>query len=614
MKHLKFLLITLLFVTLTACAATSVATPGSTGGSDVAAPSPEPTRTDTANVTVTTGATATSTSALHNENTLKNLPYTLVSLDGKTVTLDSGEYQNPEEHIYVTYIKTVAYGDVTGDGTEDALVLLGANSGGSGIFTDLAVVTTDTSATATNIATTLLGDRVDVRDVTIADGDVAVAMVTQGPNEPMCCGTLQVTVTYRWQDGTLAEISRTENGYLNGVENFYNPDTFKNITLNSTIVPSGTITLADGTFEDDNARVIAKLDTNQVAFGDLNGDGKDEAVLLIYSNTGGSGNFTELAVVKAQDDQLVNIATTLLGDRITVYGLSITDTNKIFLDMLVQGTNDPQCCPTSHIHAEYALMGDSLEQVSMMEIETIPALGSSTLDANALTVDITGVADSIEGATVPYQPFLEGPGLEGTPEHIVYGFDGENPTFLSPMEAQLRIFPVAHYEEMFEAQGITSITDYIAALTAQLKGQSTALPAEMNQPLPFLPVYPAAQDLAANVKYIDFNGGSGYRFVTHYGQAVDVFLSGSIFYTYQGLTADGKYLIVYIQPLQTSALPATYDAVPQETFDSIMSDGSAFETYRQGVITTLNDLPADQFTPNLDALDTMMPSITVNVQ
>lgn len=624
MKHLHLLVVTLLFIALTACAATSVNTPPTTGGTsgntDVAAPSPEATQTDAPTATTktesTTAATATSTSALHNENTLKNLEYTLTALDGGSVTLTNGEYQNSDDMIYVNYISTAAFGDVTGDGSEDALVLIGANTGGSGIFTDLAVVSVDESGNPVNVSTTMLGDRVDVKNVTVEDGNAVIQMVTQGPNEPMCCGTLQVTVTYSWHDGTLTETARTEDGYLNGVENFYNPDTFYNVTINSTVIPSGTITLTDGAYEDKDAQVIAKLDTTKISFGDLNEDAKDEAILLLYSNTGGSGNWTELVVMEGEDGQLVNTATTLLGDRVTVYSMNYTDTHRIVLDMLIQGPNDPQCCPTLHVNAEYALNGDTLEQVSLTELETIPAPGSSGLNSTALNVDITGIADSIEGTLVPYYPTMEGPGLIGVPEHVVYGFNnGEVPSFLWTSEAQIRIFPVADYEAMYEQEGNTAITDYIAALQAQIAGKSTDLPpADMSAPLPFLPVLPAGQVIAANIKYLDFNGGTGYRFITRYAQDIDVFTADSLTYTYQGLTADGKYLIVYIQPLTASMLPATYNEVPQEVFDSIVNDRDAYEAYRQNVITTLNEAPADQFTPNLDALDAMVQSMTVNAE
>lgn len=613
MKNLHIFVLTLLFLVLTACAA-STATPPSTGGTntDVAVPTVEtatvsPTE---ANPTATSGGEFNDASSIKDETLLQNMDYTLASLEGQVVTLKDGLYENPDDHIYVSYVKTAAYADVNNDGHEEALVLLGASAGASGGFTDLAVVGVNDANEPVNLTTVMLGDRVDVRDITVDDGNVLVTMVTQGPNEPMCCGTLEVTVTYAMQGDALTEVARTENGYLNGVENFYNPETYNNITIHSTVIPSGTVTMTDGQYENRDEMIRSVLDTRMIQFGDFNGDGKDEAVLLLHSNTGGSGTFTELVVAGAADNKVFDIATALLGDRVTVYGVTITDTNHILVDMLTQGPEDPFCCPTSRINAEFELKDDALEAVNVTEIQTIPPRGSSELSTASVTVDITGIADSIDGVLVPYQPIMDGPSFSGTPEHLVYGFNGEMVDSFAPVYPQLRVFPIEQYQAMYEENGITAINDYIAALQQQIADESTELPADMSQPLPFLPVFNAAQDLAANVEYVDFNNGNGFRFIAHYGQSAEAFLSGQIFYAYQGVTNDGKYLVLFMYPLQTNLLPETYEDVQQEVLDGIW-DGTGFEEYRQSVVTTLDEATGDQFTPTLDALDAMMAGMTI---
>lgn len=609
MKNLHILLLTFLFLVLTACAA-GAATPTTpnTGGNnpDVAVP---PQETFGPLPTEIIQGNAGNAGSLRNELVLKNLEYTVASLDDLKVTLKDGVYENADEHTYVSYIKTAGYADVNGDGEEEALVLLGTNFGASGMFTDLAIVHM-VDGMSVNLDTIMLGDRVDVRDVTVDGANILVTMVTQGPNEPMCCGTLEVTVTYSLEGETLTEVTRTENGYLNGVENFYNPETFNNITIHSGVIPSGTVTLTDGRYENDTDMIISVLDTSKMQYGDLNGDGKDEAILLLHSNTGGSGTFTELVVASAADNQVFDIATTLLGDRVTIYSVVVTDTDKILVDMLTQGPNDPFCCPTSRVNAEFALKGDTLEALNVTDIETIPARGSSGLNTDSLDVNMSGVADSIEGMMVPFQPIMEGPGLIGMPEHLVYGFNGESVESFAGVYPQVRIFPIEQYTAMYEAVGNTAITEYIAALQQQIVEGSTDVPMDMSQPLPFLPIFNAAQDLAANVKYVEFNNGNGYRFITHYGQAADAFLSGQVFYAFQGITDDRQYLVVMLYPLTTDLLPETYNDVPQEVFDGIM-DGTGFEEYRQATITTLDTATTDQFTPNLDTLDAMMGSMTI---
>jgi hypothetical protein len=104
----------------------------------------------------------------------------------------------------VTFIEPYAFGDLTGDGVDDAAALLVESSGGSGSFVYLtAVVNRDGSAE--NAATVLLGDRARVQSLTIADGRISVTMVTHGPDDPMCCPSQESVQTYELQDSKLLQ-------------------------------------------------------------------------------------------------------------------------------------------------------------------------------------------------------------------------------------------------------------------------------------------------------------------------------------------------------------------------------------------------------------------------
>lgn len=77
-------------------------------------------------------------------------------------------------------------GDVNGDGSDEAIALLAQNSGGSGEFIYLAVVGHRDGAIA-SIGTTLLGDRVQIRDAAIDGGRITLDVVRHGPDDPACC-------------------------------------------------------------------------------------------------------------------------------------------------------------------------------------------------------------------------------------------------------------------------------------------------------------------------------------------------------------------------------------------------------------------------------------------
>ncbi|MEA3292134.1 MAG: META domain-containing protein [Pseudomonadota bacterium] len=105
----------------------------------------------------------------------------------------------------------VAYGDLNGDGREDAVAFLGESSGGSGMFTYLAAVTADSQG---DIPALLLGDRVQVRSFGIRDGQLVIDLVSAGPDEAACCPTLKLSKSYRLRDGALAETGAEELGQL----------------------------------------------------------------------------------------------------------------------------------------------------------------------------------------------------------------------------------------------------------------------------------------------------------------------------------------------------------------------------------------------------------------
>lgn len=123
--------------------------------------------------------------------TLMNMTYTLP--DGREVALRDGVYQEKPSADSATYIVNVsltwefaAFGDLTGDGVEDAALILTDAPGGSGTFVYLAAVVPE-AGMPVNVDTLLLGDRVRIDSHTVQDGQSKLAVVTHGPDDPMCC-------------------------------------------------------------------------------------------------------------------------------------------------------------------------------------------------------------------------------------------------------------------------------------------------------------------------------------------------------------------------------------------------------------------------------------------
>lgn len=94
--------------------------------------------------------------------------------------------------------------------------------------------------------------------------------------------------------------------------------------------------------------------------GDLDGDGAEESVVLLWTSTGGSGTFDYLAVLgRAADGSAANRATAALGDRVRVRGARIAD-GHIILDLVQAGPGDAACCPGEKVRRTFALEGASL--------------------------------------------------------------------------------------------------------------------------------------------------------------------------------------------------------------------------------------------------------------
>ena len=117
----------------------------------------------------------------------------------------------------------------------------------------------------------------------------------------------------------------------------------------------GSVTLRDGAGEGPRGERVTIGDT---ASGDIGDDSGDAAVILT-SSFGGTGQFVDLAAVKSRNGTPDNVATTALGDRVEVNGVSIQD-GMIQVDATMHEKGDPACCPTYHEVLKFKLAGGAL--------------------------------------------------------------------------------------------------------------------------------------------------------------------------------------------------------------------------------------------------------------
>lgn len=136
------------------------------------------------------------------------------------VTLQDGLWQGPPaaeggaSHPEVRLLGDVLLtGDLDADGVDETAVFLDLSTGGTGQLLYLAVAKR-VDGIPRNLATTLVGDRVQIRNARIDSGNIVLDVVQPGPQDAMCCpGEL---ATRAWTLHTPGELRPLESSEPTG--------------------------------------------------------------------------------------------------------------------------------------------------------------------------------------------------------------------------------------------------------------------------------------------------------------------------------------------------------------------------------------------------------------
>ncbi|MBE0697395.1 MAG: hypothetical protein IH586_10770, partial [Anaerolineaceae bacterium] len=159
------------------------------------------------------------------------------------------------------------------------------------------------------------------------------------------------------------------------------------------------------------------------------------------------------------------------------------------------------------------------------------------------------------------------------------------------------VYPVEDFRRLSSGAGDT--IDSLETLLAQKPADA--------QHMPFLPIWNAAQVFHSNVQYLEFQNGSGVRYLTLYAQYAAPINNFDLFYTYQGLSADGRYYISAILPVTHPSLVEKADALTQAEMEAIAQDPKYYPT----TSTKLSAEPGASFTPSLEMLDALVTSLNI---
>jgi len=136
---------------------------------------------------------------------LKNAEYRSSMWKIGTIRLNNGTYRNEKEFVSMWLGEHVAFGDLNGDGAEDAAVELVSSGGGSNADVELVAVINH-NGTPRQADVHWLGGNTEVKRLSIRSGRIVVDRMKHGPNDPHCCPSLRVTEEYGLRGGRLSRL------------------------------------------------------------------------------------------------------------------------------------------------------------------------------------------------------------------------------------------------------------------------------------------------------------------------------------------------------------------------------------------------------------------------
>jgi len=191
--------------------------------------------------------------------------------------------------------------------------------------------------------------------------------------------------------------------------------------------------------------------------------------------------------------------------------------------------------------------------------------------AEAATIDSSTLRLLFPGASYSIEPENRIPGT------TVFVFSGIPGSVGSSIQPRVAIYPVdgfgaTHYEsERVKLAGLIASRPDLA----------------VQYELPYLPPAGITPRFHAQEAYVSFETGSGLRYLTSFN------IDGTdVFYTFQGLTADGEYYVSATFPASTGTL-----------LSGSLTTGQ--------IVSRLNGADASSVTPELARLDALMASLSV---
>jgi hypothetical protein len=285
-------------------------------------------------------------------------------------------------------------------------------------------------------------------------------------------------------------------------------------------------------------------------------------------------------------------------------------------DIRLFATPDQPACPPDHLGlpfriviplnmvekpaGTYTVTANGVKTTFEWNVKAVnvdPVVESFTFESVSFALD-RAVATSASGQVLPENSnSADGPYWDLHPEYVSIALEGY-PLAQTTLQPRVAVYPVADYRKLGDPVGKT-LDGLVDILSRK--------PADERQ-MPFLPLMNAGQVFHSNVKYLDFQNGSGVRYLAVLAQYPAPVNNQDLFYTFQGLTSDGRHFVSVILPVSQASLPASANALPVSELEAMAKDPAHYGN----MATTLNALSDGSFDPDLAKLDALVASLAID--
>ncbi|MFN2141675.1 MAG: META domain-containing protein [Candidatus Promineifilaceae bacterium] len=516
---------------------------------------------------------------------LANMTYSSEFTAGGTAPLVDGEYSEApapgsatETTVWLT--DHIAHGELNGQPV--AAVVLISDPGGSGTFYSLHVVGLE-AGEPVELAATPLGDRVIIDSLAISGDQITLEMVTAGPDDPLCCPTQQVVQVYELGGGELLKTAdevvgsaaeSAAGGLVNRIWGWQERQGAAGDDVS--IDDPGQYTLIfqeDGTYQ-----YIADCSPGGGIYT-IDGDG-GITLLASIESLANCGPDSHAAAMKE--------------------GLRQAQFYRRENDHLLLTSTNPENA-NGEIVDTYVDLGPAVPETSGLAIAS-----------DQISLDTQGLFETWTAVEVPGRAVDSSspPGPRGLPDHVEIYFD-----YVDPAErdgrAIMYIIPVDAYSELYNIAGYDWVEKNINAIYEFAVAPQDPPP---TSGVPMLPNEELAgiNDFAVHVggtnAGLESASQTGYRFVGRSVQDPNLVTNENLRYIYQGFTNDGKYLVAFFSPINSSELPQSAGEASQESVDALNNDAAA---YLEQEAQRLNAIPPEDWLPDLITLDAIINSLRI---